>query len=91
MNNLSAPTKVSIVTAACLVGLVVALRDLVRVPAEVIARDIVPFMIVYWAIALYPGRTPAAGWTGLNRPLYRGALIILMPFAIVLVYALRQP
>ena len=88
MNAVSVPTKLSFVTAACLVGLVAALRDLVRVPAELIARDIVLFLIGYWAIALYPGRTPAAGWTGLNRPLYRGAFIVLMTFAIVLVYAL---
>ena len=71
--------------------LVVALKNLVHVPAEIIARDVVLYIIVYWALGLYASPAAAAHPTGLNRPLYRGALMIIITLAILAVYALRRP
>jgi hypothetical protein len=90
MHALTPQIKVSLVTGACLVGLVAALKNLVRVPAEIIARDVVLFISLYWALGLYPTPAAAAHPTGLNRPLYRGALMIVITLTIIVIYALLQ-
>jgi hypothetical protein len=90
MNTRFVYLKASLMTAACLVGLVVALRDLIRVPAEIVARDVVLYMIVYWVIGLYPLPPAAAGRAGLSPLLGRGLLLVLVTLAILAAYALRS-
>ncbi len=89
MQNLSDQTKMSFVTGACLLGLVVALKNVVHVPAEVISRDVVLYIIVYWTLGMYPGSRAAASRSRFDRPLVWGLLLVLMTAAIICVYALR--
>ncbi len=86
--QLTNKTKVSIVTAVCLVGLVVALKNLVGVSAEVLSKDVVLFILVYSAFSvLYPEPSTGTRASALDKPLFWSLLIILVTAAIIIVYA----
>jgi hypothetical protein len=88
MNVLNDQTKISLVAGACLLGLVVALKNIVRVPAEVLGRDIVLYIIVYWTLGMYFAPRAAARRGRLDRPLVWAGLLVLMTAAIIFVYTL---
>ncbi len=80
-------TRVSIVAAVCLLGLVVALKNLLRVPAESI--NVVLFIIIYSTFSIVypePAEATRSRW---DRPLYWSLLIVLVTAAIIAVYAVR--
>jgi hypothetical protein len=87
--QLANKTKVYVVSALCLLGLVVILKNLLRIPAEVLSRDIVLFILVYSTFSvLYPESSTGTPPSRLDRPLVWSLLIFLVTVAIVIVYAI---
>ncbi len=87
--QLTNQTKVSIVAAVCLLALVITLKNILQVPAEILSRDVVLYIIIYstWGI-LYPSGVEASKKPSWDKPLYWSLLIILVTLAIIGVYAL---
>jgi hypothetical protein len=86
--QLSNKVKVSIVTAVCLLGLVVTLKNILGVSAEVLARDVVWFILIYSAFSIsYPERGVDARVSAFDKPFYWSLLMVLVTVAIVVVYA----
>ncbi len=87
--KLANQTQVSIVAAVCLLGLVVALKNVLHVPAEVITKDIVLYIIIYTGVGVvYPTTSSNGNKSRLDNPLLWSMLIVLMTLAIILLYAL---
>lgn len=87
--QLSNKVKVSIVTAVCLLGLVVTLKNILGVSAEVLSRDVVWFILIYSAFSIiYPDPGADARASNFDRPLYWSLLIVLVTVAIIMMYAL---
>lgn len=87
--KLANQTQASIVAAVCLLGLVVALKNLLHVPAEVITKDIVLYIIIYTGVGVvYPTTSGKDNKSRLDNPLLWSVLIVLMTLAIILLYAL---
>jgi hypothetical protein len=88
-NQLTNKTKVAIVAAICLLGLVITLKNILRVPAEFLSRDVILYIFIYslWGI-LYPTKVEESQNSIFYRPLFWTCLIILMTAGIILVYAL---
>lgn len=87
--KLANKTKVSIITAVCLLGLVVTLKNILRVPAEVLSRDVILFIIIYSAFSIvYPVKGEETKTSTFDKPLYWSLLIILVTAAIVVLYAI---
>jgi hypothetical protein len=87
--HLANKTKVYIVSTVCLLGLVVILKNLLRIPAEVLSRDIVLFILVFSTFSvLYPESSTEATPSRLDRPLVWSLLIFLVTVAMVIVYAI---
>ena len=81
--------KVSIVAGVCLLGLVAVLKNIVHVPGEILSRDVLLYIIIYWAFGFaYPAQSEEAKKSRLHNPLYWGLLIILVTLAIIGVYAI---
>ncbi len=89
MKTLSDQTRVSLVAGACLLALIVILKNVVGVPAEVLTRDMLLYIILYWALSLSPGQAPVVKRSSLDRPLYWVILLVLVTAAMVAVYVLR--
>lgn len=71
---------VSIVSAVCLLGLVI--------PAEVVSRDVVLYILIYSAFSiLYPEQQVGSSPPPLDRPWIWSLLILLVTAAIVVLYA----
>ncbi len=78
--------KVAIVAGICLIALVVVLKNVVLVPADVLSRDLIIYIIVYFGFIT----------TNLSqderksccRPAYWYLTIILVTLAIIGVYAI---
>ena len=86
--KLSDKDKVSIVAGICLFGLVVVLKDVLNVPPDIISRDIIVYILLYWAFTVFP--QPAKDEvkkSRYDRPLYWNLLIILITLSIIAVYA----
>lgn len=87
--KLANKTKVSIVSAVSLLGLVVTLKNILQIPAEILSRDVVLFIIIYSAFSiLYPEKILETKTSALDKPLYWSLLIILVTVGIVVSYAL---
>ena len=88
LNRLPDQIKVSLVSAACLIALVVVLKQVLHVGATVLSRDIIIYIVIY---SFFPisylsvKNTASKGWG--TRPLFWNALVILMTLAIILIYA----
>lgn len=81
-------TQVSILSAGCLLALVVILKNIVNVDAPTLSRDVVWYIVVYSAFSLfYPEPKAGAPSSSLDRPVVWGALMVLLTAAIVLLYA----
>ncbi len=87
--QLANPTKIAITAAACLLGLVVTLKDILRVPAEILSRDVILYIFIYslWGI-LYPTQVKESQNSIWYRPIFWIGLIVLMTVGIILVYVL---
>jgi hypothetical protein len=89
MIKLNNQTIVSIVAAACLFGLVVVLKNLLRVPGDTLSRDVLLHIIIYSTFGiLYPGKSEEATKSRLDNPLYWSLLVVLVTVAIIIMYAL---
>jgi hypothetical protein len=87
--HLSSKTKVYVVSAVCLLGLVVILKNILGIPADVLSRDVVLFIIVYSAFSIvYPEQRVGSPSSPLDRPLVWSLLILLVTVALVVLYAI---
>jgi len=87
--RLAARTQLSLVVAACLLGLVISLKNVVGVSAEVLSRDLTIYSVVYTSFALFaPVQEAGAKVAGLHGALLSGLVIILTTVAIVAFYAI---
>ncbi len=87
--KLSDKDKVSLVAGICLFGLVVVLKNVLLVPADIISRDIVVYIVIYWAFTVFPQPVKEdVKKSRYDKPLYWNLLIILITLAIIAVYAM---
>ncbi len=88
--KLSDSDKVSIVAGISLLGLVVVLKNVLHVPADILSRDIIVYIIIYWAFtfsSLPSKENPKK--SKYDNPFYWSVLIILITIAIIAVYAMN--
>ncbi len=90
MKTLSNQTHVSLVAGMCLLALVVMLKNVVQVPAEILSRDVVLYIIVYWSLGFFPSQQVLADHSRLDRPLVWDALLVVITAAIIGVYVLSR-
>ncbi len=87
--QLSNQTKVSTVAASCLLAVVVVLKDIFRVPAEVLAREVIFYIIAYSTFSiLYSARNAEAKASRRDNPRYWIAVIVLTTLAIIALHIL---
>jgi membrane protease YdiL (CAAX protease family) len=86
--KISDEQKVSLVAGACLFGLVVVLKNVLLVPADILSRDILVYIIVYWAFTVFPTPKKEAKKSKYDKPAYWSLLIVLVTLAIIAVYAM---
>ncbi|HMA05522.1 MAG TPA: hypothetical protein VKO45_06295 [Methanomicrobiales archaeon] len=86
--------KVGVVAAVCLMGLVVALKNVLHISPDIISRDMIIYIIVYFGFITAlnfteetPGE-PASPKKTRDSPWTWSLLVILITLAIVAVYAL---
>jgi hypothetical protein len=85
--------KVGIVAAVCLMGLVVVLKNVLSVPVEVLSRDMIIYITVYFGFITamnFTGETPeeaAPPGRTYDNPWIWSALVVVMTLAIIVVYA----
>jgi hypothetical protein len=85
---LSDQTKIASVSAICLMGLIIVLKNVVHVAPEVLSRDIILYIPFYLFCVWFP-------WTydrpvkksKLDRPLVWSLVILAVTFGIITVYA----
>ncbi len=81
--------QVSLISAACLLALVIVLKNILLVPVPVLTRDIVLYIMLYSVYGvLCPDKTIENQNKVLAKPLYWNFLIILITLAIIVLYAL---
>ena len=80
--------RVSVISALCLLALVVTLKNILVVPTPVLTREIVIYILFYSCFGfLCPDKREGAPPSVLDRPLFWGVLIILITFGIIALYA----
>jgi hypothetical protein len=85
--------KVGVVAAACLMGLIIVLKNVLLVPVEVLSRDMIIYIIVYFGFITAMNFTeetpggPAPSGRGSDNPWMWGALVVVVTLAIIAVYA----
>lgn len=80
--------KVSLVIGLCLLALVVILKNILLVPADILSRDVPFYIIIYGAFTVFNSGKGKADRSKLDRPLYWILSIILVTLAIIAFYAL---
>ena len=89
MLKLTNQAKLSIVAGICLLALTIILKNVLLISGDVLSRDIVLYIIIYWTFSVvYPAKDEGTKQSRWDNPLYWSVLIILMTLAIILVYAL---
>jgi fucose permease len=88
--KLSNKDKVSIVAGICLFALVVVLKNVLLIPTDILSRDILVYIIIYWAFTVFslPAKEEVKK-SKYDNPLYWNLLIILITLAIIAVYAME--
>lgn len=82
--KISNQTKIAIFSGACLFGLVVILKNVLRVPAEILSRDIIIYIPLYSIISII---FPSVEGNGkCNKPIYWYISILTVTLAILAVY-----
>lgn len=88
--KLSDKDKVSIIAGICLFSLVVVIKNVLLVPSDIISRDIVIYIVIYWAFTVFPQLSKEeVKKSKYDNPLYWSLLIILITLAIIAVYAIE--
>ena len=89
MARLDVRVKLSLLVAACLLSLVVLLKNVVGVSQEVLSRDFIIYAVIYACFALFtPVQEAKQRVVGLDSAFLSGLVIILTTVAIVTLYAL---
>jgi len=89
VTRLAARTQLSLIVAACVMGLAISLKNVVGVSSEVLTSDFVIYAIIYPVFALFaPVREGAKAW-GPYGALSWGLVIVLTTVAIVAFYAVQ--
>ena len=88
--KLSDKDKVSILAGICLFGLVVVLKNVLLVPADILSRDILVYIIIYWSFTVFslPAKEEVKK-SKYDKPIYWSLLIILITLAIIVLYAME--
>jgi hypothetical protein len=87
--KLNNQTIVSIVTGICLLALVVILKNVLLIPAEILSRDIIIYIIIYTGfITSLSAKDTVKKSFKYDTPLFWSTLIILITLAIITVYSL---
>jgi len=85
---LSDQTKIASVSALCLMGLIIVLKNVLHVPPEVLSRDVILFIPTYlffgWFPSIYHRRVKKSK---LDRPLVWSLVILAVTFGTITVYA----
>jgi hypothetical protein len=82
--KISDKDKVSIVAGICLFGLVVVLKNVLMVPADILSRDIIIYIVIYWAFTVFPqSEKKGAKKSRYGKPLYWSLFIILITLAVI--------
>ena len=85
---LSDQTKIAGVSAICLMGLIIVLKNVVHVSPEVLSRDVILLIPAYfffgWFPSVYNRRMKKSK---LDRPLFWSLVILALTFGIITVYA----
>ena len=86
---LSDEVKIAIVSAVCLLGLVIVLKNVLKVPAAVLSHDIIIYIIIYSGFWLLPLLGARRGMRSkFDRPLTWSLLILAVTLGIIAVYAI---
>lgn len=90
IKKISDQTKVSIVTAVCLLGLTAVLKNILHVPADVLSDEIIIYIIIYsmYATSYYIYYPAKAKKSNYDTPLIGSLIIILITIAIIVVHLL---
>jgi hypothetical protein len=83
--KLSNQTRISIVSGACLLILVIALKNILNVPAETLTRDIVLYIFIYGLFGVLPSLKEEQKYDNVK---YWYLAIIITTLAIIGLYAL---
>jgi hypothetical protein len=83
--QLSNQTKIAILSAACLLGLTVVLKNILHVPAEILSRDIVLYIIIFSFFGII---FPSAEKKNCCKLIYWYLTILVVTLAIIGVHAL---
>ncbi|MCJ7491292.1 MAG: hypothetical protein MUP15_03955 [Dehalococcoidia bacterium] len=82
-------TKVACVSALCLIALTIVLKNVLHVPAAVLSRDIIVFIIIYSGFWLLPSISARREKKSrFETPLFWGLMIAAVTLAIIAVYAI---
>jgi hypothetical protein len=83
--KLSSQTSISIVSAACLLLLVITLKNILNVPAEILSGDIILYIFIYSLFGVLPSLKKELKYEDAK---YWYLAIIITTLAIIGVYAL---
>jgi hypothetical protein len=80
---------VSIVTGISLIALVAVLKNIILVPAEILSRDIIVYIIVYIGfLTTLSAKEVSRKKSRCDNPFFWSALIVLVTLAIIAIYAI---
>jgi len=81
-------TRVALTAGACLLALVIALKNFLNVPAEQLTRDLVLYICILGGLATsYPLVTRRRGDLAISHPGLWIAAIVTVTMAIIVMYA----
>lgn len=86
---LSGEAKIAIVSALCLIGLTVVLKNVLHVSPEVLSRDIILYITLFSLFGILPSIIGGQAMKSkLDRPLFWSLVIVAVTVGIVAVYAM---
>lgn len=80
--------KVSIVAGVCLFTLVAVLKNVLFVPSDILSRDILVYIVIYWAFTFFPLKKEEVKRSKFDKPLFWSLLIVLITLIIIVMYAI---
>jgi hypothetical protein len=83
---------VGIVAAICMMGLIVVLKNVLSVSAEVLSRDMIIYVVVYFGFITavnFTGEVPGPPRETYDNPWVWSAITVVVTLAIIAVYAFR--
>jgi hypothetical protein len=79
---------VSIVSGLCLILLVAVLKNILLVPAEVLSRDFILYVVLYIGfVSVYAARERTGTQFRYDTPVFWSVLVVLVTCAIIVIYA----